>query len=667
MRLLKLVIDNYKCFAERTEFDFTAGNGGPGRNVFLIGGMNGAGKTSVMEAINICLYGEKEQVILDCINPGQLGRGKADSCFQLQFQEQNGSIATLERSWRATGPTSDITGGRLKQDVALHIDEPNYTSTEEDYYQSFMAKNIPEGITQFFFFDGEKIQDMAEDESAEYKLRVSMEAALGIENVRRLAEDIKTLRRQQRRNEVSDADVDLQENKLRGLQRKLEEIDAGLEEADQDLKDFEAESNGAEARFKSSFGFEATTVDEFKQAERKRSQLTSRLNEIESQIGNYVTDNLAAALLGEHLDELQRQVEREENARRATIFKEFAPELGNAIVGVILQRGARWCRPTLTEADTRDLQNAVEEVIREFQCRTEEAVVPVLGFSENDKARVLSRVREIQQSRPDRLKALLEQKNAIEDQLQKIEKDLQAFRPSEDRDQLMNELMNEITTWTQHIGQKREEQQSLEREREKISEQIDAAENDLEVVYQQHEVSRTAEAFIERCKTLEDLLEEYREALRESRIGQLQANTFEMYQALATKGDLISDITVDRDTYQITIRNRQGHVIQKKNLSAGEKEVFAISLLWGLAQTSELRLPIIIDTPLSRLDSSHRKAIVTEYFPHAGAQVILLSTDTEVDREYYMQLQPYLQHSVRLVFNLETESTTIEEGYFTWR
>ena len=55
-----------------------------------------------------------------------------------------------------------------------------------------------------------------------------------------------------------------------------------------------------------------------------------------------------------------------------------------------------------------------------------------------------------------------------------------------------------------------------------------------------------------------------------------------------------------------------------------------------------IRLPIIIDTPLSRLDSAHRDNIVNNYFPNAGEQVIILSTDTEIDKDYYRKLEPRL-------------------------
>jgi len=85
-----------------------------------------------------------------------------------------------------------------------------------------------------------------------------------------------------------------------------------------------------------------------------------------------------------------------------------------------------------------------------------------------------------------------------------------------------------------------------------------------------------------------------------------------------------------------------------------------------LARTSQLKLPIIIDTPLSRLDSKHRDKIVSQYFPSAGHQVIILSTDTEVDKKYYDVLEDHLQHAIRLNYDVKEKITTLEDGYF-WR
>ena len=137
-----------------------------------------------------------------------------------------------------------------------------------------------------------------------------------------------------------------------------------------------------------------------------------------------------------------------------------------------------------------------------------------------------------------------------------------------------------------------------------------------------------------------------------------------MYKRLARKADLISDIRIDEKTYEITIVDRDGNIVKKAGLSAGEKEIFAISLLWGLAQTSEANLPIIIDTPLSRLDSIHRENIVNNYFPNASKQVIILSTNTEITEEYYNLIKPYLNDELLLKFDNLNGVTSIQKGYF---
>jgi DNA sulfur modification protein DndD len=139
-----------------------------------------------------------------------------------------------------------------------------------------------------------------------------------------------------------------------------------------------------------------------------------------------------------------------------------------------------------------------------------------------------------------------------------------------------------------------------------------------------------------------------------------------MFRQLLSKGESVVQLSIDPKTYLITIKNDSGQVIRKEALSAGEKEIFAISLLWGLAQTSQLKLPIIIDTPLSRLDSTHRDRIVSNYFPNAGHQVIILSTDTEVDKKYYSVLEDHLQDAIHLKYDPQEKLTTIQEGYF-WR
>ena len=87
----------------------------------------------------------------------------------------------------------------------------------------------------------------------------------------------------------------------------------------------------------------------------------------------------------------------------------------------------------------------------------------------------------------------------------------------------------------------------------------------------------------------------------------------------------------------------------------------------GFARASGRSLPVIVDTPLGRLDSGHRDNLVRHYFPHASHQVILLSTDEEIVGSTLRTLEPAIGHKYRLVYDEATDATTIQSGYFKER
>ena len=89
-----------------------------------------------------------------------------------------------------------------------------------------------------------------------------------------------------------------------------------------------------------------------------------------------------------------------------------------------------------------------------------------------------------------------------------------------------------------------------------------------------------------------------------------------------------------------------------------------ISLLWALALCSKKKLPVIIDTPLSRLDSAHREALIKTYFPQAGEQTIILSTDSEIDFDYHEMMKENIGDEFTLIYDDISKATTIQRGYF---
>jgi DNA sulfur modification protein DndD len=168
------------------------------------------------------------------------------------------------------------------------------------------------------------------------------------------------------------------------------------------------------------------------------------------------------------------------------------------------------------------------------------------------------------------------------------------------------------------------------------------------------------------AKAVQTALGTYLSRLTNLKVQQLQDAVATCFNRLSRKGDVVRNISIDPATFGVTLFDREGVAIPKEELSSGEKQIFAIAMLWGLARTSGRPLPVIIDTPLGRLDSEHRRKLIHDYFPHASHQVILLSTDTEVDQALFAELGPAISHSYQLNYQLGDASTELSEGYF-WR
>ena len=159
---------------------------------------------------------------------------------------------------------------------------------------------------------------------------------------------------------------------------------------------------------------------------------------------------------------------------------------------------------------------------------------------------------------------------------------------------------------------------------------------------------------------------EFLEWATQQKIDRLSALITESFRFLLRKQTLVERILIHPSTFAVTLYDSEGQAIPRQCLSEREKQLFAVAMLWGLAQASARPLPAVIDTPMARLDSAHRQNLVERYFPHASHQVIVLSTDTEVDRHYYELIQPFMARAYHLDYDEAAKATHAREGYF-WK
>lgn len=660
MKFRKFTIENYKSFQFPTELYFQDGENG--KSIFLIGGMNGAGKTAIMEGINYCLYGAKTEEIYKSINRKSLALGNAHVSFQLEIEMDDFSPLIVKRSWSAG--TVDLPRAKdLEERLVVVKDGKRVSVQNKQMWQDFIRATIPPGITQFFFFDGEKIQEIAADDHSEIRLKSSLEATLGIEYINKLSSDLLFIKQEERKGfiEISDEDLEFKESELKLQRSKLTKMSKERQEIKDELQEFKDLHEEAKKRFVANFNMEPETKDSIRETEKRRIQISNNINQLDNQIRDLSEKYLPYSLLGSMFSGVKEQIETERESAQVEAIRENAGQLAKRIVRAVEEPEPIY-RETLSEAKMQELERRIYMLLSKDT--SPNSGNKILNLSDRDAAKILQKIEELEKSDVFLIQPLLEEKQELESALKDVEDILRNGVSTQSEKEIFEQIQTEIEGYITQIGRKTEQLRILEEDILSLEKKVKDLEIEIERLYEKHNVSKSKANFIEECDAISGLLNQFVVRMRKNKIHLLQEKTYEMYKLLSSKSGLIKDISIHDKTYEITIMDRNGQEIKKSGLSAGEKEVFALALLWGLAQTSELKLPIIIDTPLSRLDSTHRDNIVRNYFPNAGQQVIILSTDTEIDNEYYKILKNNLSGAASLVFNQKQELTTVQSGYF---
>ena len=160
------------------------------------------------------------------------------------------------------------------------------------------------------------------------------------------------------------------------------------------------------------------------------------------------------------------------------------------------------------------------------------------------------------------------------------------------------------------------------------------------------------------------IMEQFKQKVLQYHIHKLENEIATCFNILIRKKDFLNKVKIDTQTFELLLFDKKDRVIETQQLSAGERQLLAVSILWALARASNNSSPTIIDTPLGRLDSKHRLNLVEKYFPQASHQVILLSTDEEINQNYHSKLKNSIARSYLINFDVKSNGSKVEEGYF---
>ncbi|MGY5144400.1 MAG: DNA sulfur modification protein DndD [Candidatus Nitrosopumilus sp. bin_32a] len=663
MHLTKVTLKNYGVYRDKVEFDLTTTYEKP---VVLIGGTNGAGKTTLFESILIGFYGqsyfdkkntrkEYEKFLGNKIHRylGTTAAAADSTSIIIDFKfYHNGVIDdyTVDRTWHNDD-------GRILEELKIKKNGQRLDSVEESQWQSFIEELIPKGISKLFFFDGEKIVKMAEDQDEEIQIKSSFDSLLGLDIVEQLHSD---LRVHIMRNMKEDAkSIQIQHDQY------LKERDEILEETGRfqgkiaskqgELDEISKEIDTLEAQISKIGGGFASKREDLKA---KKSFLEMKKNSLEHDLRNMLNGSLPFALIPKQIKSLQSQIKKDEQILKKQFEKDILDEKLDEING-ILNSKTLW-RGIPDESKIKDILISKFSKLFDSEKILKSDMTSMFNLSSLESSNVLNLFDELDTINVPNLKKSSLEYHKVSDQLEQVDIAL-VNAPKDD----------EIGPLISKLNKLHENQGILKNEIEHLEQQVTTKNTYLKMInvkirniiadkYKDKNAGTQAEL----ATKVQKVLDEYIEKLKVKKLQLLEVYLLDELQRLLHKENLITKVTVDKDTFDITLYDKDGNSIPKDLLSKGEQQMFATGVLLALAKTSGKPLPFMIDTPLARLDMSHRDNMIEKFFPYASHQVVIFSTDSEIDEKYYSKMKPYISRSYAMEYLPSKGKTLQHEGYF---
>lgn len=632
---------------------------GKERPIILFGGLNGTGKTTTLSAIRLALYGMRSigrniskrvyhEHLMECVHlPASTKERPTSSSIELEFEHGDKGVAStysVLRQW-------NVDGEKVEDNLSISKDGAHLQELSHEQCQAFLNELVPVGVSDLFFFDGEKIADLAEEEGST-ALQGAINRLMGVDIIHRLRSDLEIYLKEQGLMDLPEAQRD-EIAKLEGqYQTKRQEYEV-LKAEKESLEDqnslLTAEINTTERLIDERGGaWAASRKSEIGKVE----TLLKERDELEEKI-RHTLSGVAPLLMAKRSSRnLLKTLGIEQETKRQMIVKDALFAQLKILKKNLAQAGV--------SSNEQDISNAVD---RTFSDLFETSGGEVLhDLSESDFANIQHTIETVVPDQEALLKKLVSRLSTIEEQLELSSRNVErtpdtAFLKNE-IDRLKDETKKQVEL-EYAIKTKLNNVKSALRESMDLLRQLRRLDEDLSK-------TKGRSLAVDYAEKARELLREFAERATANKVKRLEAEFVRAFQKLARKDDISLDASIDPQSFSVTLRDAHGNVIKKRQLSAGEKQIYAIAMLEALGRTTGRNLPIIIDTPLGRLDSKHRNKLVHNYFSMASHQVIILSTDTEIDEDFFVDLQDDISHGYEITYDSDNRCSALVEGYF-WK
>ncbi len=657
MTFLRLTMHNFGPFKDTHTVDLSPIEG---KNIIVIGGMNGAGKTTILSAIRLVLLGK--------LSNKQISNSKSyhntlqgfinnntsseQTWIELDFEmfQESKKKYRIRRSWNCisiknveeefsffsieTNPQGKV---ELKN---LLVDAMNWYGNIENFF--------PPKISELFLFDGERIEEMADPRNTSTILSSAIEILFGEGLIKQLERDLKFLYKELLQEQANiSSDINFKnsiikfENTENEVLNKKNEISKNQEK----ITDLSIKESSTRENLRILGGEYFHKKEDFEHELKLINESLATLNNKMIQLMNL---------------ELPYNFQY---SQCDSIIKNSENTISNETINTVEKHLKKRDKHIINRFKTESLPQNTIDILKQILLDTPLVFSKTPSYFNHQETIEAKRLLTLAPEIGIQYKAIIldykkcnDKKQIICDKLSQLPA-AEIAQPLIDQLNTINTLIEEINTNTSLLNLELNIIISSYNEtKRQLIQYADDYKNNLE---KSEELTRMQQ----RIKEVTTILSHFKKEIITNRVNNIRNTSLEMFNQLHRKSGFIKDIVIDPSTLELNLLNSMNQPLDISQLSAGERQIMATSLLWSIAKSSGQILPFVIDTPLGRLDSIHRENLVKYFFPFASHQVILLSTDEEIQAKDYHILKEYICHEYGIRYNNESASSYITTEY----
>ncbi len=690
MFIKEIELNNFRIYKGANKIELLPNND---KNIIVVSGKNGFGKTTFLMSLVWCLYGRQMEKVDELYQKeiadkggygkyignslNRLAKAEGETKFSVSVTFRDVKIPEITcneikitRSYDVKTSTNDkveVLIDGFQNELIQDLTTDGKQDGEEIFIRDFI---LPIEIAKFFFFDAEKIVSLAEINSPEQRrlLSKAYTEVLGIKKYEDLKDQLEGIQdeyrkksaKPQERQEFNDIEKDIKNKFI-----SIDDIELQIQQLNQEKIEKQSESN--EIQMKLIQEGNMMTLEQLNLLKNEENDLNEKINELQNDLKD-LFDLIPFGLAGETLMDVSNQLNDEKNYKESKYRQEDVGEKTNQILGDIEK--AKKDFNGFVDVKVRDfyelqIKNLIKKYFFSDVPELPATFVALHDFSDSETNELNSLINNLKHTFKNLFTKLNDEYLRSKNELDSIRRRIRAAEKDAE-DEYISSLREEKTRLDNRVF-------SIEKDIYDLGERTGALKNEIKTLKQRQEELRKkiddSRRYSEKDKKTQNLIHSLKDFIKDFKVTtkkKLEENILSELNILMHKKGFIKKVVVDinqaGDDVDINLFNSRDEKIDKGSLSMGERQMYASALLKALVDESDIEFPVFIDSPMQKFDKDHAENVIKEFYPNVSKQVVLFPLiHKELTESEFELLKPNISRSY-IIRNLNTDASNFVES-----